>query len=45
MSMSRVVNLDVYLIEKVLRKKGDKVYVKLGFDNSHNSWIHKDSVL
>ncbi|KAG5323711.1 SETMR methyltransferase, partial [Pseudoatta argentina] len=31
---------DVYLIEKVLRKKRDKVYVKwLGFNNSHNSWI------
>lgn len=31
---------DVYLVEKVLRKKGKKVFVKwLGFDNSHNSWI------
>lgn len=31
---------DVYLVEKVLKRKGDKVYVKwLGFDNSHNSWI------
>ncbi|XP_018397728.1 PREDICTED: uncharacterized protein LOC108775777 [Cyphomyrmex costatus] len=44
--LHRVVNPDVYLVKKVLRKKGDKVYVKwLGFDNSHNSWIHKDSVL
>ncbi|XP_018338457.1 PREDICTED: uncharacterized protein LOC108746284 [Trachymyrmex septentrionalis] len=33
-----VTNLDVNLVEKVLRKKGDKVYVKwLGFDRSHNS--------
>ncbi|KYQ51588.1 hypothetical protein ALC60_09309 [Trachymyrmex zeteki] len=37
---------DVYLVEKVLRRKGDKVYVKwLGFDGSHNSWIHKNNVV
>lgn len=37
---------DVYLVEKVLRKKGDKVYVKwLGFDSSHNSWVHRKSVV
>ncbi|XP_024868142.1 uncharacterized protein LOC112452256, partial [Temnothorax curvispinosus] len=35
---------DVYLVEKVLRRRGDEVYVKwLGFDGSHNSWIHKDN--
>ncbi|KYQ46398.1 hypothetical protein ALC60_14607 [Trachymyrmex zeteki] len=44
--LHRVANPDVYLVEKVLRKKGNEVYVKwLGFDNSHNSWIHKDNVL
>lgn len=38
-------NPDVYLVEKVLRKKGNKVYVKwLGFDSSHNSWINKTDV-
>ena len=37
---------DVYLVEKILRRKGDKVFVKwLGFDNVHNSWINKDAVL
>ncbi|XP_024870763.1 uncharacterized protein LOC112453938 [Temnothorax curvispinosus] len=37
---------DVYLVEKVLRRKGDEVYVKwLGFDGLHNSWIHKDNVI
>jgi len=37
---------DVYLMEKVLRQKGDKMYVKwLGFDGSHNSWIHKNNVI
>jgi hypothetical protein len=37
---------DVYLVEKILRRRGDEVYVKwLGFDGSHNSWIHKDNVI
>lgn len=37
---------DVYLVEKILRKKGDKVLVKwLGFDKSHNSWIHRTNRL
>jgi hypothetical protein len=31
---------DLYLIEEVIKKKGDKLYVKwLGFPSSHNSWI------
>lgn len=33
---------DVYFVEKILRRKGSKVFVKwLGFDSSHNSWIDK----
>lgn len=37
---------DVYLVEKVLRKSGDKIFVKwLGFDNKHNSWINKNDVV
>lgn len=37
---------DVYLVEKVLRKKENKVYVKwLGFNNSHNSWIDVEDIL
>ena len=36
---------DVYLVEKVLKKCGNKIYVKwLGFDNSHNSWISKSDM-
>lgn len=31
---------DVYLVEKVIRRKGNKILVKwLGFDSSHSSWI------
>ncbi|XP_011699666.1 PREDICTED: uncharacterized protein LOC105456977 [Wasmannia auropunctata] len=44
--LHRVANPDVYLVEKVLRKRGNEIYVKwLGLDDSHNSWIHKDNVL
>lgn len=33
---------DIYLVEKIVEKKGNKVFVKcLGFDKSHNSWINK----
>lgn len=40
--IAKVKHSDVYLIEKVLRKRQDKLYVKwLGFDNTHNSWINK----
>lgn len=37
---------DIYLVEKIIRKKGNKMYVKwLGFDTSHNSWINQTDVL
>lgn len=37
---------DTFLVEKFIRSKGDKVYVKwLGFDKSHNSWVNKKDVL
>ena len=33
--LHRATHPDVYLVEKVLRRKGDKVYIKwLGFDGS-----------
>lgn len=36
---------DVYLVEKVLRRKGSKLYVSwLGMDKSHNSWINKSDL-
>ena len=44
--LQRVADADVYLIEKVLRTKGNKIFVKwLGMDKSHNSWIDKSAVV
>lgn len=37
---------NVYLIERVLRRKDNKIYVKwLGFDNTYNSWINKKDIV
>lgn len=37
---------DTYLVEKILKRKGSKVYVKwLGFKSSHNTWINKKDIL
>lgn len=37
---------NVYLVEKVLRKRGNKVLVRwLGFDKSEDSWINKKDLL
>lgn len=37
---------DVYLVEKIIQRKGNKVLVKwLGFDDSHSSWINASDVL
>lgn len=36
---------DVYLFEKIIRRRGNKLFVKwLGFDSSHNSWISADDI-
>lgn len=36
----------LYLVEKIIKKNGDKVFVKwLGFDSSHNCWINESNVL
>ena len=33
---------DVYLVEKIIKRRANQVYVKwLGFDDTHNSWIDK----
>lgn len=41
--LAKVKYPDVYLVEKVIKRKGNKEYVKwLGFDSSYNSWIDAD---
>jgi hypothetical protein len=43
--LQKVKNPNVYLIEKIIRKRGDKLFVKwLGFDSTHNSWISADDI-
>ena len=35
-----------FRIEKVIKKKGDKLYIKWkGYDNSFNSWIDKKDLV
>ena len=44
--LQKTLHRDVYLVEKVLKTKGDRVYVKwLGLPKSQNSWIAKRDVL
>ena len=39
-------NQEEFRIEKVIKRKGDKIYVKWkGYDNSFNSWIDKASLI
>ena len=39
-------NQEEFRIEKVVKRKGDKIYVKwTGYDNSFNSWIDKASLV
>jgi hypothetical protein len=45
MELQKVKHPDVYLVEKVLKKKGKKLYVKwLGFDESDNTWIDENNI-
>ena len=39
-------NQEEFRIKKVMKRKGDKVYVKWkGYDSSFNSWIDKASLV
>ena len=39
-------NKKEFRIEKILKRKGDKLHVKWkGYDNSFNSWINKKDIL
>lgn len=40
--LQKVKHPDIFLIDKVLKRKGNKLFVKwLGLDDSHSSWIEK----
>lgn len=44
--LQKTLHPDVYLVEKILKRKKDKVYVKwLGLSKEHNSWISKSNVV
>lgn len=43
--LSKVKYPDVFLVEKVIKRRGNQLFVKwLGFDNAHNSWINKNTL-
>ncbi|XP_057335084.1 uncharacterized protein LOC130673888 [Microplitis mediator] len=43
--LSKVKYPDVYLVEKIIKKRGNKLHVKwLGLDSFHNSWIEKSDL-
>lgn len=44
--LQKVKHPDVFLVEKVIRRKGNKILVKwLGLENKHNSWINKSDLV
>lgn len=44
--LQRVKHPNIYLIEKIIRRKNGEAYVKwLGFDSEHNSWISERDIL
>jgi hypothetical protein len=44
--LQKVHDSKAYLVEKILRHKGNQIFVKwLGFDKSHNSWVNKENLL
>lgn len=44
--LQKTKNPHIYLIEKVLKRKGKKLLVKwLGLPSSENEWIHKSSII
>lgn len=43
--LSKIKYPDLYLVEQIIKERGNKVYVKwLGFSQEHNSWINKNEV-
>ena len=45
LELQKVKHSDVYLVEKILKKKGNQYFIKwFGLDNSYNSWIDKKNL-
>ena len=43
--LTKAKNDELFLVEKIIKTKGDKAFVKwYGFNESHNSWINKNEV-
>lgn len=43
--LQKVKHSNIYLIEKILRRKGNQIYVKwLNMDKKHNSWINAKDI-
>lgn len=39
-------NKDIYLVEKIIKRKGNRLFVKwLGFDDSYSSWINSSDLI
>lgn len=44
--LQKTQNKDIYLVEKIIKKKGDKLFVKwLGFSDEENSWINSRDLI
>jgi hypothetical protein len=44
--LSKTKHPNVYLVQKVLKRKGDKVLVRWrGYDSTHDSWVKKTDIL
>lgn len=46
LELQRVKHPDIYLVEKIIKRRGDSYFVKwLGFDDSYNEWIKKNDII
>ena len=46
MKMNYKLQINEFRVEKVMKRKGDRLYVKWkGYDNSFNSWIDKKDMV
>lgn len=46
MELQKTTHPNVFLVEKILKSKGNQIFVKwLGFSENHNSWINKSQIV